>query len=218
MDTDIRIGSIFAQDVLAGAVEKKLSGGYEIRGDTLIFTCMWVFQKGAILGRVKAKNIKTLAKLVVSEDKQEEMHTFFKDIGQRMLQDYGGIPNSFLEFLTNTHFLGNKLDLGDTRLLKSLHETKIRLGEGLDRFQNAVCVGIGFGAFQPDLVKSMWIHDYETEHDPKSWADARRHGLDIPEKQKHITLVDIEKEVLQDVSEYVHEYRPDLIDEFGTLV
>ena len=209
------LGELFAMDSLAGAVEKKWSGGYEIRGSTVVITSMWIFQKGAILGRAKANKIKALAKLISDENMQDKMYTFFKEIGGKMLKDYGGNPSSFHDFLMKTMF--SDIDFNDPKIWKKLHERKYRLGEMLQRFDNDTAMGIGFGAFQPELVKKMWVQSYETDQDPQIWADARRHGLDIPEKQSHLPLAKMEKEVLQDFSEFVHEQHPDLIPELGIL-
>jgi len=200
-------------DALAGAITKKWSGGYEVSGFNVMIASMWVFQKGAILGRAKSDRIKTLAKLVAVEGGEEKMCDFFKSATEKRLNEYGEEPSSFLDFLQKTMFPG--IDIGNINNLKALHNKKYRLGEILPRFQADVAVGIGFGALHPELVKKMWVQSYETGRDPDKWEEARRHGLDIPEKQSHLPLAEMEELVLIEISEFVRKYHPNLIEPLG---
>ena len=61
------LGEYFAMDFLANAVKKKWSGGYEVSGFAVMLSSVWIFQKGAILGRAKDSNVMALAKLVSIE-------------------------------------------------------------------------------------------------------------------------------------------------------
>jgi len=78
-------------------------------------------------------------------------------------------------------------------------------------YGNWLFVGLSFGATFPELAEKMWQHEYE-KHDPEQWAIERKAGLDLTEKLTHLSLKEMEQQVLSEVSSYVIEYFPDLID------
>ena len=207
------LGERFAMEACAGVIKKKRSGGYEISGFNVMIASMWVFQKGAILGRARSDHINTLAQLVAVEGDEEKMCTFFKNATEEILKQYGKEPSSFLDFSQKTLFSG--IDFGNIDTTKAFYNKKYRLGEILPDFQGVVAMGIGFGALRPELVKKMWIDSYEKDYDLDKWAEVRRYGLDIPEKQSHVPLAEIEDQVLLEVSEFVKEYDPSLIKSLG---
>jgi hypothetical protein len=60
------IGQHLAMDALVNAIEKKWSGGYEVQAGSVIFAELWVFQKGAILGRARADKKNALVSLMAA--------------------------------------------------------------------------------------------------------------------------------------------------------
>jgi len=207
------LGEHFAVEALAGAIQKKWSGGYEVSGFSVMITSMWVYQKGAILGRAKAENIDIFAKLIAVEGGEKNMREFFKNASERQLNVYGKEPSSFIDFLLKTMF--PEIDMGNLEMLKALDKKKVRLGEILPRFQVDAATGIGFGAFHPEIVEKMWLESYEMEKDTDIWQEARQYGLDIPEKRSYIPIAEMEENVLKEVSEFVKEYHPSLITPLG---
>ena len=47
------------------------------------------------------------------------------------------------------------------------------------------------------------------------WEDARKHGLDLPEKQSYLPLKEMEEIVLSQVYEFAKDNHPALIAELG---
>jgi hypothetical protein len=121
------LGEHFAVDALAGAITKKWSGGYEVRALNVMIASMWVFQKGAVLGRARSDRILALATLVAVEGGGERMVDHFKSVTEKLLSKYGKEPTSFRDFLQKTIFPG--MEMGNADTLKALHNKKYRLGE-----------------------------------------------------------------------------------------
>jgi hypothetical protein len=61
----------------------------------------------------------------------------------------------------------------------------------------------------------MWAESYETDKDPDRWAEARRYGVDLPERQEHLPLAEMEELVLQEVLEFVSKHEPRLVGPLG---
>jgi hypothetical protein len=207
------LGEWFAWDALDNAIEKKWSGGYQVRMSSAVFAELLAFQKGAILGRAKADKGKSLAKLVAQEGGEDSIYDYIMESAESLLNKYGKEPDSFQDFWFKTRF--PSLDFTDYETLKALDKKKVRLSEILPICQVAATQGIGFGIINPELVKVMWRNTYETEIDPTIWEDARKHGLEIPEKQSYVPLKDMEEAVLSQVYEFAKATRPELIVELG---
>ncbi len=203
------LGERFAMDAVGPVVEKNKSGGYEISGFNMLISGLWVFQKGAILGRARADRIEVLAKLVAQEGGEEKMCAFWRSSSEKLLDDSGKRQSSFMDLWTKLRF--PSVDLGNMDVLKTLHSRKYRLGEMLPQFQVAAAVGIGLGALYPELVQKMWINAYETDRDRQIWEKARSAGLDIPGKQSHLPLREMEELVLLEVYDFAKDYHPSLI-------
>ena len=196
-------------------VETTWSGKKQVRGLSVIFASMGVFQKGAILGRAKSDDIETLVKLISVEGSEEDVIEHMKTSTEESLKEYGKEPNSFYDFLEKTVY--PEIDFTNLKILKTIYNQKARLGEILPQFQVDLATGIGFGAFRPELVRNMWTMDYETEKDPYLWGLFRELGLNLPEKQMYMPIKEMEKIVLTQVSEWAQVHKPHLIEPLGLL-
>lgn len=203
----LKLGVHLAMDAVRPAVKENTSGGYEISGCSMLVAGLWVFQQGAFLGRARADRLEVLAKLVAIEGGEEKMCEFFRSSSARLLDDYGREPSSFMDLWLKHRF--PSVDPGGLDILVALHHKKHHLGEMIPQFQVAVAFGIGFGAMYPELLKKMWINSYETERDKQIWAQARKSGLNIPDK-RHLQLKEMEELVLLSVSEFASNYHPSL--------
>ena len=137
------LGEYFASDflILGNAVKKKWTGGYEVKASTQVFTELWVFQKGAVLGQAKADKKKVLARLVAQEDREDSVLEFLQEITKNSLKEYGEETSSLYDFFMKTRF--PNMDFGDIKTLKFLDRKKYRLGEVLPHFQQDAMRGIG---------------------------------------------------------------------------
>ena len=209
----LMFGAYLASDILANVAKKKWSGGYELRGLDFMIASIWVFQKGAILGRAKFDHIKTLAKLITVKEGEEDLCDFFRSATERLLTAYGKEPNYFPDFILKTIF--PEIDISNIGTLKALHNKKYRLEKLSSQFQIYVATGTGFGALNPELVQKMWVNSYEKDRYPDVWEQARLHGLNVPEKLSYSPLAEMEELVLAEVSEFVSKYHPNLVEPLG---
>ncbi|MFC1939028.1 hypothetical protein ACFLWM_02615 [Chloroflexota bacterium] len=209
------LGECFAGDALflGKWIEKKWTGGYQVKAAAQVFTELWVFQKGAVLGVAKADKKKALARLVAPNSEEKKVLEFFRAYTEQSLKDYGREPSSFRNFFFSIRF--PRMDFGDMRTYKFLNKKKYRLGEVLPHFTKDAIQGISFGVTKPQLVKKMWEESYETKEDQTMWEEARRHGIDLPEQQTILPWKEMEDIVLAQVLEYAKENDPDVIPLLG---
>ena len=110
---------------------------------------------------------------------------------------------------------GPTVDFRDLEKTRKLARKKIRLDVALQRADTWLLVGISFGATFPELTEKMWGQEYEQDYrkqDPEAWAMAKKFGLDIPEEFTPLPLGEMEQLVLAEVTSYVTEYFPELVD------
>ncbi|MHC4439763.1 MAG: hypothetical protein ACYS3S_20595 [Planctomycetota bacterium] len=195
-----------SEDTLGPLVKKKLFGGYEVPlGPCISTVSTLLFQKGAILGRARFDRLNVVAKLMTNPGREDSLCSKLRELARKRLEDFGKKPDSFHTFWWETEF--STLDFNYFMSIK-----KVPLEEIFSLVNHWLMSGIGFGATYPDLVKEMWIKTYETPEDQDEWARAREYGLDIPEEQNLLPLDDMEQNVLLEVSRYVYEYFPQLME------
>ncbi len=199
-------------EAVGSLVEKKMFGGYEVRVGPFLMLSLWVFQKGAILGRALRDRLDILAKLLAEEGRERNVCSFIREVAVKQVDDYGKEPDSFYDFWMDTEL--KKLDFSDLNLMKQLVKKKARLGEMLPKLDIWLVQGIGFGATFPELTERLWKEAYET-YDPHSWAEARSYGLDIPQQPAPLPLEEMEQIVLSEVAEYANEFFPELVEPLG---
>lgn len=209
----VGLGAYLSTELLVDVVETTWSGKKQVRGLSVIFASMGVFQKGAILGRAKSDDIETLVKLIAKEGSEEDAIEQIKTSTEESLKEYGKEPNSFYDFLEKTVY--PEIDFTNLKTLKTIYNQKSRLVEILPKFQVDLATGVGFGAFHPELVQKMWVTNYETEKEPHLWAEFRQSGLDLPEKQDLMPIAEMEGHVLEEVSEWAQVHKPHLIEPLG---
>lgn len=206
--TRLTLGHYMSQETLGPLVIKKLFGGYEVPFGPCIFTVSTsLFQKGAVLGRVRFDRLDVLAKLLAMPGKETNfLNNFLRKAGKQMLDDFGREPDSFPTFWFETGL--SKFNLSDVNLLKA----RLPLAQILSYLDFWLSSGVGFGATYPEIVEKMWEKTYNNPADQEEWARARRCGLDIPQKQILLPLDDMEQHVLLELGRYVHEYFPELME------
>jgi len=219
---------------LGRLVRKKTFGGYEVPLMQFLTVGLWLFLKGVIFGRARCDRLEVVAKMFIGlecvantfvqiglsrETANQENWVFehIRKVASDGMAYYQNCcqkePDSFLD-LWLTSFTPPEADFRDMQKMKKLAKRKIRLGKALQLSDNWLLVGISFGATFPELTERIWEQEYEN-HDPETWASARRHGLDIPEEFTPLPLKEMEQQVLAEVTSYVTEYFPELVDPLG---
>jgi hypothetical protein len=228
------LGEYLGMTQIGSMVQKKLFGGHEVPLMQFLTVGLWLFLKGAVFGWSRRDRLEIVAKMLVgvesvanaftqiglpgqvasSEDWVfEYLHKVASDGMAYYRNWHRKEPESFLD-LWLTSFAPPEVDFRDLQKMRELAKRKIRLGVALQQADAWLLVGISFGATFPELTESMWKKEYE-KHDPESWTFARQAGLDIPEKFTPLPLEEMEQQVLAEVTSYVTEYFPELVDELS---
>lgn len=98
--------------------------------------------------------------------------------------------------------------------LEALNEN-ISLESVLDSLRRFGEEGIGFGSQFPELTERMYRSHENIDMD--EWSDARKHGLDIPERPDIVSLEEREQSALQILAAYASEFYPELLEPLGLV-
>jgi hypothetical protein len=203
-------------------MKKPLFGGPYIRLYNLFEVLSYLYMTGAILGRARRDNITELAKMFSALGREEEFMNWLQTQAKGRLDKFrnevGKEPDRFDEFIlfrefenigvSLTGWFGDKEKTKET--LKACDE-KVPLEKAEPVIKEFQLEGIGFGSSFPELTEKMYRNAFENI-DMDAWADARAHGLAIPEKPTKISLEEQEEIALQMVAAYASEYYPELLD------
>jgi hypothetical protein len=220
-----------AAEQLAKLVQKKFFTGYQVPAYQFLEVGLWMFGQGGILGRARRDKLEFLAQMFVSHkalqilfsplglptetaDNVQWVFEALRKVGSDGLRYYQDSQRKEPELLMDlwlTSFAPPEVDFRDPNKLQELANKKLQLDQALQRLDNWLFSGIGFGANHPALLESIWKRSYETV-DKKKWAFARRAGLDISEEFSPILLHEEESRILESVAFYVKKYFPELID------
>ena len=214
---------------LKNVVKKQLFGGRYLRLWDYFTMLGFQYESGAILGRARCDKLNVLVRMLMREEnKVDEFMKFLQDASSdrlnRFRNEIGKDPESFYDFISLKEcdrVLGGATGLtwnvlveeylrGNKEVVKAFAH-KVSLGVATDKSRIFGLEGIGFGSSFPELTESMYKNAYENV-DVGEWAEARAHGLDIPEKPEVIPFEEREESLLQVVAAYVTEYYPELLD------
>jgi len=211
----ISFGSSLILSVLPKLMEKDFLGRTYIRLGRVLTLSIWLYETGAILGRLYKDKLFTLLAIYEVESKRQEFIGFWSSEAKKRLEIFSGQPTSFPIFVGQTDlemFTGKKLKdlmkIGDKKLYHEEGQRWLTLAE------RSMIEGIVFGSIFPDLTHQILRDEYE-KVDMSSWNEARKYGLTLPEKPSHTTVRSKEQEVIGLLQDYVKEYHPKLIDDLG---
>jgi hypothetical protein len=174
---------------------------------------LYLYESGVVLGLARRDRLETLAKLFSKPGDEKELCAWMRDAASKRLQEYDGEPETFGDFFLTTEL--PRLGLTPPTELARRAREKIQLTPVAQaRLMHHMPEGVGFGAVYPELAQKMWGQGYETP-DQDWWAEARQHGLDIPEEPEIIPLEQRQQDVLLWVAAWVHDYHPELIEPLG---
>jgi hypothetical protein len=211
----ISFGSFLILSVLPKLMENDFLGRMYIRLGRVLTLSIWLYEIGAILGRLYKDKLFTLLAIYEVESKRQEFIEFWSSKAKKRLEIYSGQPTSFPIFVGQTDlemFTGKKLKdlmkIGDKKLYHEEGQRWLTLAE------RSMIEGIMFGHIFPDLTHQILTNEYE-KSDVGSWNEARKYGVTLLEKTSHTTVRSKEQEVIGLLQDYVKEYHPKLIDDLG---
>jgi hypothetical protein len=221
---------------LKQTIKKKLFGGRYLRLWDYFTVLSFQYESGAILGRARQDKLSILGKMLVvpgadanrfvqllQRTAKERLDKFKKEVGKEPDTFYNFIfDREFDRVLVSTFGLTlNELFLLSVKTKKDMvvkvSDHKVSLDIAWPEIQTYGAGGIGFGSFFPELTERMYKNAYENV-DMDKWAEARKMGVDIPQKPDIVSLEEREEIVLQMVAAYTSEYYPELIDPLGLRV
>ncbi len=203
------LGEHFLGDLASQLVSKRLFDGYQMPLGSMVYLGLWVFQKGALLGRARRSSFHALASLVAQPGSGESVAQVMRQgAEERMRRSSSSQVTTLWEFWCLTEY--PNIAFGDLEVWKVLGRKKVRLGEVLSRAPIWAADGIGFGAMFPDVTESLWRRSYEIA-DLENWKRARQAGVKLPEHETLLPLEEMEPQVLAEVRAFAKQNRPDLV-------
>ncbi len=210
--------------IVTKVAKTRLIGGPYIRFYNLFEVLSYLYMTGAILGRLRRDSITELGKMFSIPGREEElMNCLQKEAKERLVRfinEVGKKPDRFDEFILFREFesaVGLSLHdcfeayaQGNKKVMRACDE-KVPLEKAEPLIKAFQSEGIGFGISFPELTEKMYRNALENI-DTDAWANARAHGLAIPEKPTTISLEEQEEIVLEMVAAYTSEYYPELLD------
>jgi len=223
---------ILAWIPLKQVVRKKL---FRKRYITMFYYCRTLafqYETGALLGRAMRDKLDILHKMLVKPGTDINRSIAFiqseaKDRLKKFTEEKGKEPDTFNDFIAfkdleeAAKVMGLSIDedayyqdpKSHLKNLGKLYGHELALDDVYKNILNCGLYGIGFGSSFPELTVRMYKNTYENINvNMKEWAEARSHGLNIPEKPDFIPLEERNKEILQNVAGYTAEFYPELLD------
>jgi hypothetical protein len=215
-----RLVSWLSKEVIQPNLEKRPFGGYDVRYSPVLFGSVWLFTKGAVLGRARSDRFEVLMKLFGKPGTEGDLCRVLHDGSIEAVKKYGKEPDSFRDFWIKTGPPELEALLSsDLETKKRAIKVKRPLREIMPGLYTWLLVGIGFGATYPELTERMWTHDYQTpppELDPIKRRIAEVAGI-VDGPWEPASLEEQEHEILVLVAYFAGEHCPELVEPLGLV-
>lgn len=209
----INFASFLMVSVVPKRMEKNWRGTTYIRLGQVLTVSFWLYETGAILGRLFKKRITSVLKTFEFEDKLDSFTNYWEMQAKERLNKFTGNPTNFPIFVITTDL--NMYFSASLDDLIKLSNRKLMAKEGellLQSVNTSMIEGIMFGTIYPDLTLEILKNEYENI-DMKNWEEARKYGVSLPESPSIKTVADKENETTVLFKDYLTEYHPGLIKE-----
>ena len=178
------------------AVKFKIEAGY------------WVFLKGVVLGAYYRNELEILARCFTVAGKEQEHIEILEKRAETMLDEIHAKDSTFYALWSSMELGG--LDFNQTFISAQSDKEQMRLGDAMDMCNNWVMDGIGFGGRLPEEAVAIWQQTYgRTEEDL-----SRAERWEVPLGDELI-WEDVEIGVIEDLSEFITESFPHLLEPLG---
>jgi len=205
------LGEYFLREVAMRVARKRLLGGYVMPMGSMMVGGLWVFQKGAILGRARRRSLEAVVALIGERGcpTREVAQAIKQSAQERVRRASSKDALTFREFWFQTEY--PNIAFGDPEVLRYLARRKVRLAEALTQAPIWAADGVGFGAAFPEVTESMWRHSYEVVR-PEAWDHAGKAGVELPDGPTTLPLEEMERQVLDEVRVFAEENRPEILE------
>lgn len=223
---DLTLMAFLGMGPVQQVLKKGVFGGPYLHFADLVNVSGFLYQSGALLARAKLDRLATLAELFAKPGSENDAINWAQTTAKARLNDYIDSfeeqPNSFTTMVYYTEYkkVGILIPLigmaninTRTNQIKKVAFTKMPLKGVGPQIKKSMLEGIGFGSSFPELTEKMYRSNEEIDLD--EWSQARKFGLNIPEKPEIITLEEQEEILLSMVAAYTQEYFPHLVAPLG---
>jgi hypothetical protein len=118
-----------------------------------------------------------------------------------------------LDYWAHTHYPAIAPEnLGRPRIQRDLVKERVKLSRALVDVTWYAGEGLAFGANRPQLLERLYAEQFERRIEQDEWDSAHAAGLDIATKQDVIPLIEMAREILEEVSRFVSRFFPEFVD------
>lgn len=213
------LGEYFFMAPARANLKKPLFGAAYITLGPFILAGLHVFTMSAVLGYARSDKLDALMQLLPpvqfspGADASSSVTSHFEWMEVQMLQKMGREPTTFLDWWAHTHYPAVEPEnMVDPEFARALVKEKVTLSRALEDVTWYAGEGLAFGAKLTPLFERLYREQFETSRNQKKWDLFRAFGLDIPPQQTLIPLTEMVRGLLVEISEYVSQYFPELID------
>lgn len=209
-------GAYLIKNVMHMVVEKDSHGNLYSRMSKLLLLSGWLYEEGAILGKLWKDKLSSVLQVYEREiNQKKDFVEYWMNQAKDRLRQYNGEPESFQIYILKTDLemlWGLNLDK-----YKKIADTKLDQSKAQEFFQMAelsFLEGIMFGNLYPDIVEKMLENTYENV-DSNQWNQARKAGITLSTSTPYTSVKDKEKEAVDLAHDYVTKYHPTLVNALG---
>lgn len=209
--------AFLAAPISGRLVERGLFGPSYVRFSKFLLALAYLFETGALIGRAKSEQVRTLARMFCHPGTEDETVNQLQRIAEEWLGRFDSAPASFVPFIYGIELQSRGVIFDSFEsMMKSrkLFNQKMKLDDCAQGLQAYTFVGIAFGSRFPELTERLYRSGHENI-DPAKWAHLRGLGLALPEEPTVITLEEQEATALAWVAAYAHMCVPHLVEPLG---
>ncbi len=188
----------------------------EVSLSQVIVGGLYVFAQAAVLGRSMREKLDVLCELtglVPSADPAvPSLAHYLRETEARLLTEMGRDATSFHAYWTHAHYPQFALSSQGRIQVEKLQGETVQLEDVLEDMTWYAAEGLVFGATFPDLAARMYQESFEAGIDAYRRADMQAFGLEVPNALEAERLDEMERIVLQELSEYLRRYFPEVTD------
>lgn len=216
----IYLGDYFFIVPARANLKKPLFGEQYMHLGPFIFGGLHVFTMSAVLGYARPNKLDSLMQLLPpihfrpDTGAASSQAAHFEWMLLQDLKKMGREPTTFLDYWVHTHTTGfTQETMANPRIARGLAKEKVKLTRIIEQINGLAGEGLTFGATQARLFERLYHEQFEAKVEQGQWDLARAIGLDIPAQQDVIPLAEMVRDILAEMSEFVSQCFPELIDD-----
>lgn len=193
-------------------VEKSLCGKPTITINNYLIVSSYLYEVGAIIGKLYSNRLLTLWQLFdVELGKEQDSIDHFQNMAGIRMNSYEKEPESFIILFFTTELAKVNLKFESSPQLTKVLNEKMPVSEAESMVKMWGTEGIGFGSRYPDITDKMLKYQYDTDNSDLRFEMILHSSSVLPKSA--MTSAEMENEIINQLRTYVTEYFPDLMKE-----